>query len=164
MHPIEMIDHLSEMMTPTSLPKDHALKSLCHEGAKHGLGQDMVQNQRKINTSAANMTRLWRRAKGHGRQHQGLDSMILCCLFCGSQQQRLSKPGLTIDGEMRALPFGTTGRDDREPTEPGAFTNLSRGQIAKASALCSHLKHALSLSSASIIAFCKSIFRPLPPV
>src|SRR6266702_845678 len=77
----------------------------------------MVQSQRKINKSTAKMTMFWGGAKGHCRQHQGLNGILLCCLFCGSHHQRLSKPGVKINGEMRTLLFGTTGRDDREPTE-----------------------------------------------
>jgi hypothetical protein len=64
MYLIETIHHLSQIMTPTSSPQDHALKSLCYQGAEDGFGQGMVHSQRKINKSTAKVAVLWSGTKG----------------------------------------------------------------------------------------------------
>src|SRR5215469_12639518 len=95
---IKTIYYLCQIMPATSSPQDHALESLCHQGAEDGFGQSIMQSHRQINKSTAKVAVLWRGTKRQCRQHQSLDRILLGCLFCGGYHQAFRKPGIKIDG------------------------------------------------------------------
>src|SRR6266478_5998305 len=121
---VKTIHHLAQAMTATSSPQHHALKSLRSQRGEDSFSQRRVQGKRQINIATAKMAVFGSGTKGQGRQDQGLDRMLSCCLFSGCDHQALSKPGIKINRQMRTLLLRAAKRDDRKPAQPGTVTNL----------------------------------------
>ena len=77
---------------------------------------------------------LGRGPKRNGRQHERLDAKVTQGHFGRRLAEALHKPGVEVDGEVRALLLGTSGRQNREAAAVRPLSNFLEREVTEAHA------------------------------